>query len=48
MYVSSPQVREWRPIGVFYFFLGSFLLAGLLIGEVDGAAFAFIYMNIHT
>lgn len=32
-------LREWRPIGILYFFLGSFLLAGLLVVEIDTAAF---------
>jgi hypothetical protein len=35
-------VREWRPVGILYFFIGSFLLAGLLVVEADQAAFAWV------
>ena len=41
-------VREWRPIGILYFFLGSFLLAGLLITEVDTAAFAWTLVRFRA
>mgnify|MGYP003684535057 CR=1 FL=1 len=41
-------IREWRPIGVVYFFLGSFLLAGLLASEVDGAAFVWTLVRFRA
>jgi hypothetical protein len=36
-------MRELRPIGIIYFYLGSFLLIGLLVIALDDAAFTWTF-----